>query len=148
MRRASDSSSRCGSPVPMLTIVSATPRKSMVSARRSVVSPAMFASISTSTSKRRLVRRSAALAPCRPSKPILCRTIVDTRSAGGRVGGGARRLLLHLALDDLPLHRADHVDEQATDQVIALVLQGPGEQLRPLDLEPVAFQILGPHPGA
>src|SRR5688572_17494852 len=143
----------------MPTTVSAMKRKSIVSARRSEVSPATTASTSTSTSKRRLVRRSAALAPCRPSNPILFRISVAMgrseskakgrkgRSTGGDVVRG-RRFLLHLALDDLALHRADHVDQQPADQVIALVLQGPGEQFHALDLEHLAVDVLGAHAGS
>src|SRR5262245_26337502 len=108
----------------------------MVSASRSdVCASTSGASTSRSTSKRRVLRRSTAVAPCRPSKPIFLRTMVVMPSRGL----GRRGFLLHLALDDLALDRADHVDEQARDQVVVLVLQGPPVQRLALDRERLAL---------
>src|SRR5688572_4419965 len=119
----------------------------MVSARRSETWAASSgASISMSTSKRREPRRSAAVAPCRPSKPMRESTTVGMSASLPRVG---ESFLLHLALDDLALDRTDHVDQQPPGQVVALVLQGPAIEGHPLHGEGLALDVQrldgGPH---
>src|SRR5262245_30626136 len=114
-----------------------------------------------STSNRREVRRSSAVAPCRPSKPMRDRTSVAMaisiyhgnalagflRSAFGFGSGRRRGLFLHLALDDLALDRPHHVDEQARRQVVVLMLQRPGEQGLALDGEGLPLDVEGPYLG-
>src|SRR3954463_10346515 len=119
----------------------------MVSASRSETCGASSgASTSMSTSNRRVLRRSAAVVPCRPSKPRRERTRVGitTAPSSDAVAGFSGGFPLPLSLDDLALDRPDDVDEQSPGQVVVLVLERPGIQGLPLDLEGLAVEIGGP----